>query len=65
LYARHNTPEVWLLDLSSGELTVYREPADGTYRLQRQPLAIEPVAPLLLPDVALRLESGKTWSVPF
>lgn len=65
LYARHGIPEVWLLDLAGGELFVYREPADDQYRMLRKPLANESVAPLLVPDVELRLESGKTWSVPY
>ena len=65
LYARHGIPEVWLLDLAGGELAVYREPADGQYRVMRKPLASESVSPLLVPDVDLRLEVGKSWSVPF
>ena len=65
LYAQHGIPEVWLLDLAGGELFVYREPADGQYRMLRKPLANESVAPVLFPDVELRLESGKTWSVPY
>jgi len=65
LYARHNIPEVWLLDLNAGELGVYREPVEGRYRGQQKPMASDAVSPLLLPDVALKLDSGKTWSVPF
>jgi Uma2 family endonuclease len=65
LYARHDIPEVWLLDLAGGELAVYREPVDGQYRVMRKPSASESISPLLVPDVDLRLEVGKSWSVPF
>lgn len=65
LYARHGIPEVWLLDLNAGELSVFREPAQGQYRVQLKPLVSDPVSPLLLPAIDLKLESGKSWSVPF
>lgn len=55
LYARHGVPEVWLLDLNARELTVYREPAEGQYRLIRKPTASEVVSPASVPDIALRL----------
>ncbi|MDP1613578.1 MAG: Uma2 family endonuclease [Sulfuritalea sp.] len=55
LYARHCIPEVWLLDVNAGELTVYREPAEGQYRLIRKPTAIEAVSPVLVPGVSLTL----------
>lgn len=55
LYARDGVLEVWLLDVYAGELTAYREPADGQYRLMRKPTAAETVSPLLLPSVTLRL----------
>ena len=65
LYARHGIPEIWLLDLADGELAVYREPVDSQYRVMRKPSASESISPLLVPDVDLRLEVGKSWSVPF
>jgi Uma2 family endonuclease len=55
LYARYGIPEVWLLDVNARELTVYREPAEGQYRLIRKPTAAEAVSPVLVPGVALRL----------
>jgi Uma2 family endonuclease len=55
LYARHDIPEVWLLDVNARELTVYREPAEGQYRTIRKPTATEAVAPLAVPGLALRL----------
>ena len=65
LYARHGIPEVWLLDLAGGELTVCRGPADGHYREMRKVSPSEGVFPLLVPDVELRLEPGKSWATPF
>ena len=55
LYARHGIPEVWLLDVNASELTIYREPADGQYRLIRKPQSTEVVSPILVPELALRL----------
>lgn len=55
LYARHGIPEVWLLNVKAGELTVYREPAEGQYRLIRKPTAAEAVSPMSVPGVAISL----------
>ncbi|OHC69961.1 MAG: hypothetical protein A3H93_04610 [Rhodocyclales bacterium RIFCSPLOWO2_02_FULL_63_24] len=55
LYARHGIPEVWLLDVNADELTVYREPAEGQYRLLRKPTATEAVSPILVPEVTIAL----------
>lgn len=55
LYARHGIPEVWLLDVKAGELTVYREPDEGQYQMIRKPAVIETVSPMRVPDVAIRL----------
>lgn len=55
LYARHGVPEVWLLDVNAGEMTVYREPAEGQYRLIRKPTAAEAVSPVLVPGVTISL----------
>jgi Uma2 family endonuclease len=32
LYARHRLPVYWLLDVTGGTLTVYRDPVEGAYR---------------------------------
>ena len=55
LYARHDIPEVWLLNVKAGELTVFREPAEGQYRLIRKPTRAEAVSPTLVPAVAISL----------
>jgi Uma2 family endonuclease len=55
LYASHGIPEVWLLDVNAGELTVYREPVEGQYRLIRKPTEAEAVSPVLVAGVAVQL----------
>ena len=55
LYARHGIPEVWLLDVNAGEITVYRDPVEGQFRLIRKPTAAEAVSSMAMPGVALRL----------
>ena len=55
LYARHGISEVWLLDVNAGELTVYREPIEGQYRLIRKPTKAEVVSSILVPGVAISL----------
>jgi Uma2 family endonuclease len=55
LYARHGIPDVWLIDVKTGELTIHREPVEGRYRLMRQPTASETVASLLIPAVKFAL----------
>lgn len=37
LYARHRIPEVWLVDVATNRLHVYREPIEAHYRLHVQP----------------------------
>lgn len=53
VYARHGIPEVWLIDVNAGELTVYCDPSEGRYRLIRKPTTTEAVSPTLVPDIAL------------
>ena len=55
LYARHGIPEVWLLDVNAGELTVYREPTEGQYRMIRKPTVTEAVSPVFVPGVTIAL----------
>lgn len=59
LYARHGIPEVWLVDVNARELTVYREPSEGQYRLIRKPTATEAVSPAAMPGVAITL--AEVW----
>ncbi|HEY8508436.1 MAG TPA: Uma2 family endonuclease [Steroidobacteraceae bacterium] len=55
LYARHNAPEVWVVDVKGGELHVFRSPEAGAYadkRSIREPGVIELAA---LPGVRVDL----------
>ena len=55
LYARHNIPEAWLLDVSRNELLVHREPVDGLYRLMRRLSANDAATPEAAPEITVRL----------
>lgn len=55
LYARHGIPEVWLFDVNAGEMTIYRDPADGQFRRNTTPSNSEHILPLMLPEVRLAL----------
>jgi len=37
LYARHEIPEIWLMDIRAKRLTRYRDPVGGTYRQVDEP----------------------------
>ena len=60
LYARHGIPEVWLLDLHSTQLEIYRQPGTEGYGEVLYPANDEAVAPVLLPDAALSI--ADFWS---
>lgn len=53
LYARHDVPEEWLIDLQHKALTIHRTPLDGMYRETLQPPDLTRVAPLQLPQAVL------------
>ncbi|MCO6439740.1 MAG: Uma2 family endonuclease [Nitrococcus mobilis] len=55
LYARHEVPEVWLVDLRQKALTIHRAPLEGVYRETLQPSDLTRVVPLKLPQAALDL----------
>lgn len=50
LYARRGIAEYWLVDLTSGVLTRYSEPANGRYRTVEAVPPDVPFAPRLLPS---------------
>ncbi|MCF6281729.1 MAG: Uma2 family endonuclease [Candidatus Polarisedimenticolaceae bacterium] len=49
LYARHNIPQVWLIDLNADELWIYSQPQDGTYQKKIKANLQQPVA---LPEIS-------------
>ena len=54
LYAKNGIPEVWLLDIQSRQLEIYREPINGEYR-QRDCRRTGQIAPMLCPDAVIDL----------
>ena len=52
IYARNGVQEVWIADLSSEQLEVYREPGAGAYRTSFALNFSEPLSPLAFPDEA-------------
>ena len=60
LYARHGIPEVWLLDLHSTQIEIYRQPGTEGYGEVLYPADDEAIAPVLLPDAALSI--ADFWS---
>ena len=56
LYAAHKVPEVWLIDLKHQRLELFRDPGPDGYRQILRPDASQVVAPLLLPDLRIRVD---------
>lgn len=52
LYARFDVPEVWIIDLLSAAIEVYREPKEGSYAL-RERLSSGAFAPALVTGAAI------------
>jgi Uma2 family endonuclease len=55
LYAKHGIPEVWVFDVTSRSVSIYREPTRNSYRRLLTPDRSETISPLLLPKVQLQL----------
>ena len=55
LYARCGIPEVWLIDLQKKRLEIHRQPSQEGYRQILLPANTEPVSPLLVPAVSIRM----------
>ena len=53
VYARHHIREVWIVDLSTDTLVVFRDPNSGGYQLQLTLQPGEAVAPLAFRDLQL------------
>jgi Uma2 family endonuclease len=54
LYAKFGVPEVWIVDLVSAAVEVYREPKGGAYA-SRERLAAGLLAPALVPSVTIEV----------
>jgi Uma2 family endonuclease len=55
LYARAGIPEVWLVDLSSGIITVYTKPVKGQYQHSQQFRRGESLASFSVPGLTLEV----------
>ena len=55
VYARNGIPEVWLIDLTTDRIEVYREPSAMSYRDVRQLKAGDRLVPLTFPDLVLEV----------
>ena len=59
LYAAHDIPEVWLVDLKNRRVTIYREPGPEGYKQVTVPEQDQVLAPVLLPD--LKIKFSELW----
>lgn len=54
LYAAHDVPEVWLIDVNKGKVEVYRTPSAEGYRDLHHLLPEESVSPMRIPELTVR-----------
>ena len=52
-YAEAGIAEYWIFDVAGRQAFVFRDPAEGAYRVAATPGLDDPIAPVLLPDVRL------------
>ena len=57
LYARHDIPEVWVLDVRGNQLHIYRQPERDNYQVVETLSQATIVAPTRLPKVTISLKS--------
>ena len=55
IYARHGISEAWLVDLQASTLSIYLNPSEKGYQSLVTPMRNETIAPLLLPNLMIRL----------
>ena len=53
IYAEASIPEVWIVDLNSEVVSVYREPDRSKYRLRTDLVRDDTASPLAFPDLSL------------
>lgn len=57
LYARHGVRDYWVVDAVRQTIRVHRSPKDGVYTDVEEYEAHDAIAPLLVPDVTIRLDT--------
>jgi len=55
MYARHNLPEYWVIDIPGNQLWVHRTPNKAKYQSVVQ-YAMGRITPLALPDVEVEVQ---------
>ncbi|NBC20458.1 MAG: hypothetical protein GVY06_05355 [Alphaproteobacteria bacterium] len=55
IYAEAGVPELWLIDLDAGEITLLREPRGRNYASERVVDAETAISPLAFPEITLSL----------
>lgn len=55
LYARHDIPEVWLIDIENQRLAVHRQPSPGGYREVIEPAPLGETRVSALPELSVDL----------
>lgn len=55
LYARHDIPEAWLVDVDGRRLIIYRQPEPERYREALDPAPLGPTPLSAPPDLAVDL----------
>jgi Uma2 family endonuclease len=53
LYAKHQIPEVWLIDVKEKCFDIYQQPENDYYRLHIRPKAKEEIRPLLASSISI------------
>ncbi len=53
LYARHNIPEFWIVDLHQKAIEIFRKPGPGGYQESYIPTSEETFSPLSFPELVL------------
>jgi Uma2 family endonuclease len=57
LYAKHQIPELWLIDVKEQRLDIYQQPDNDYYRLHLRPKVGEKIKPLLLNELNIDWQS--------
>jgi len=57
LYARHNIPELWLVDLQNEWIEIHRRPSGETFREKRTVTRGETLSPEAFPDIVLEVNA--------
>lgn len=55
LYAQHGIPEVWIIDVQAGLLSIHRDPSPQSYQRVLSPGKTEAISLAMLPDVTIDL----------